>query len=334
MAIIGAALEGRFKNGEKGDCSHLVHEIYTKAGFPYPYANSIQLLGGINAFRQVQKPQPGDVAVWPGHAAIVVNPAQGSFFGATRSGLRVETFSSTYWKQRGEPRFLRYVKTQASSRTTQVAARTPLPTPPAVKKGVPPPPKDKKDNEVAKGQNVIGPAVPSEGVVADAAESVPSVPVTATDVPRIFPVNSPQPGAREVSATLDRAFSDAGKALSGQDLFLVSRSVIVFDRLEIKEVSLKGKQGWVDVKLIGPHPISPGTDAVPKRDITERWPLTQRDARAWELILPLKTVYLPRNVAVNVVSHQLAALAAMPGPVRAPKKKAELADLLHLFQQP
>jgi hypothetical protein len=109
LAIIGAALESRHLRSN-GDCSHLVHAIYELAGFRYRYADSSQLYDGIGTFRQVTHPQPGDLAVWRGHAAIVINPAQHSFFGSTRSGLRVESYESEYWKRRGSPRFFRYLK--------------------------------------------------------------------------------------------------------------------------------------------------------------------------------------------------------------------------------
>ncbi len=109
MAVIGAALEIRYRRHRREDCSHLVHDIYRQAGFPYPYADSSDLYEGVNAFRQVTRPQPGDLAVWKGHAAIVVNPAQHTFFSSTRTGLRVESYDLKYWKRRGTPRFFRYV---------------------------------------------------------------------------------------------------------------------------------------------------------------------------------------------------------------------------------
>jgi hypothetical protein len=108
LAIIGAALDIRYHRHARGDCSHLVHDIYQQAGFPYRYADSSELYGGIEAFRLVTHPQPGDLAVWPGHAAIVVNPVQHSFFSSTPSGLRVESYDLKYWKRRGTPRFFRY----------------------------------------------------------------------------------------------------------------------------------------------------------------------------------------------------------------------------------
>lgn len=115
MAIIGAALEIRYRRHPREDCSHLVHDIYKRAGFVYPYADSSDLYEGVDGFRQVSRPQPGDLAVWKGHAAIVVNPAQHTFFSSTRTGLRVESYDLKYWKRRGTPRFFRYVTSAAPS---------------------------------------------------------------------------------------------------------------------------------------------------------------------------------------------------------------------------
>src|SRR5262245_28201060 len=110
LAVLGAALDSRHHGKSAYDCSHLVQAIYEQAGFPYSYANSAELYAGVDEFRRVTSPQPGDFAVWPGHVGIVVNPSQHSFFSLLRSGRGVETYDSDYWKRRGSPRFLRYFK--------------------------------------------------------------------------------------------------------------------------------------------------------------------------------------------------------------------------------
>ena len=110
LAILGAALDFRHHASSSSDCSHLVHALYERAGFKYGYASSSDLYAGIDEFRRVANPQPGDLVVWPGHAGIVVNPAQHSFFSLLRSGPGVDSYDSPYWKERGRPRFLRYVK--------------------------------------------------------------------------------------------------------------------------------------------------------------------------------------------------------------------------------
>jgi len=91
------------------DCSHLVHDVYSRAGLDYVYADSISLYEGVKAFRRVAQPQEGDVIVWRGHVGIVVDPEEHSFVSALRSGVKVASYDSRYWKRRGIPRFYRYV---------------------------------------------------------------------------------------------------------------------------------------------------------------------------------------------------------------------------------
>jgi cell wall-associated NlpC family hydrolase len=121
LDILGAALDTRHGIRERRDCSHLVHAVYKQAGFPYPYSNSRQLYAGIEQFQSVQQPQPGDLVVWRGHVGIVVDPAKGSFFSALRSGGGVAHYDSTYWRRRGRPKFLRYVKDQAALGSRETA---------------------------------------------------------------------------------------------------------------------------------------------------------------------------------------------------------------------
>ena len=116
LAILGAALDSRHHAGLPSDCSHFVHGLYERAGFPYGYASSSDLYAGIDEFRRVASPQPGDLAVWRGHAGIVINPAQHSFFSVLHSGPGVDSYNSPYWKQRGRPRFYRYVKAVPSGK--------------------------------------------------------------------------------------------------------------------------------------------------------------------------------------------------------------------------
>jgi len=110
LAILGAALESRRPAHAGADCSHLVHAIYEKAGFPYTYASSSDLYAGTDEFRRVAQPRAGDLVVWPGHAGIVVNPGQHTFYSALRSGFGVQAYDSAYWKGRGHPHFFRYIR--------------------------------------------------------------------------------------------------------------------------------------------------------------------------------------------------------------------------------
>ena len=108
--VVEVALDKRIHIGRKRDCSHLVHAIYERAGFSYPYASSRDLYRGTDDFRRVKKPQPGDLVVWRGHVGIVVNPARREFYSFLRHGPGIDEYDAQYWKERGPVRFYRYIK--------------------------------------------------------------------------------------------------------------------------------------------------------------------------------------------------------------------------------
>ncbi len=90
------------------DCSHLVHELYQRAGLKYEYVNSEQLYEGTPGFRQVEEPVAGDIIVWRGHMGVIVDPLLHSFLSSLRTGVKIAAYDSNYWKGRGIPRFFRY----------------------------------------------------------------------------------------------------------------------------------------------------------------------------------------------------------------------------------
>jgi cell wall-associated NlpC family hydrolase len=112
LSVIAAALDSRVRLYSGNDCSHLVHAIYERAGFPYSYVSSSALYAGTKEFQRVKRAQPGDLVVWPGHVGIVVNPARHEFFSTLSSGPGIDTYDAPYWKQRGRLRFYRHIKTQ------------------------------------------------------------------------------------------------------------------------------------------------------------------------------------------------------------------------------
>ena len=91
------------------DCSHLVHYLYQRSGLDYDYVDSTRLYEGVKSFRRVAHPQVGDVIVWRGHVGIVVDPVEHSFVSALRTGVKVSSYVSHYWKGRGAPRFFHYI---------------------------------------------------------------------------------------------------------------------------------------------------------------------------------------------------------------------------------
>jgi hypothetical protein len=119
LSVIAAALDSRVHTGWQRDCSHLVHAIYIRAGFSYPYASSSNLYLGTDDFRRVTHPQPGDLVVWSGHVGIVVNPAQRVFFSTLRQGPGIDSYDAQYWKRLGPVRFYRYIKSGSARDTVR-----------------------------------------------------------------------------------------------------------------------------------------------------------------------------------------------------------------------
>jgi len=110
LAVIASALDSKTPRYAERDCSHLVHAIYERAGFPYAYASSDDLYDGVEGFQRVSQPQTGDLVVWRGHAGIVIRPSRHVFFSFLRAGPGTDDYRSRYWSGRGQPRFYRYIK--------------------------------------------------------------------------------------------------------------------------------------------------------------------------------------------------------------------------------
>ena len=121
LAVISAALDSKVRRHSGHDCSHLVHAIYERAGFPYAYAPSDDLYDGALGFQRVKRPQPGDLIVWRGHVGIVVRPSRHVFFSFMSAGPGVDDYDAPYWVHRGHARFYRYVKNDPCAGCTSVS---------------------------------------------------------------------------------------------------------------------------------------------------------------------------------------------------------------------
>ncbi len=111
QAVAERALQTHAWDYYASDCSHFVNAIFDAVGLPFPYTNSVKLYTGTEEFRRVLHPQPGDLIVWRGHVGIVIDPLEHTFYSMLRSGLRLSSYRSSYWRQRGYARFFRYVMT-------------------------------------------------------------------------------------------------------------------------------------------------------------------------------------------------------------------------------
>lgn len=123
LAVLASALDSKIPRLAEHDCSHLVHAIYERAGFPYSYASSDDLYDGVEGFQRVADPAPGDIVVWHGHAGIVVRPSKHVFFSFLHAGPGIDDYTSRYWRGRGEPRFYRYLKNSSCPGCTLAKGR-------------------------------------------------------------------------------------------------------------------------------------------------------------------------------------------------------------------
>jgi len=287
LAVLGAALESRARPDSRTDCSHLVHGIYERAGFPYPYANSSSLYAGTDEFRRVARPQPGDLVVWPGHVGIVVNPAQHTFFSALRSGRGVEPYDTAYWKQRAHPRFLRYV-TDA----------------PAV---VPESPSNREASLQTAASSEPHPSN-TRNISFDASEELQAKADPPPSLISVVTVHAQRPTAGEATAALEQIFGETGDRLRGLDMLNPSKPLIVYDQISVERVRLQRDRGWAEVRLTGALKLSKQKTNSIKHNESQRWQFVRRDHDNWEITLPSEAIYIPSDVAVRTLAHQLSAL--------------------------
>jgi hypothetical protein len=326
LAILGAALESRHR-AAPSDCSHLVHALYERAGFSYGYAPSSDLYEGIDEFRRVTNPQPGDLAVWLGHAGIVVNPVQHSFFSLLSSGPGVESYDSPYWRRRGRPRFFRYVKAATPGGAFSSSLRTASLNPSTLGNTAPP--------DLAAEDTV------TEGSEESSIEPRPSTKLSVNrpgneiiHLDAVVHASHPKPD--QVDAAFLQVCTDSEESLRGNELFKSAQPLIVFDHFTVRKVHTAGSQNWAEVEIDELLTLTGGKADVHKRSERQRWPLIRRDKSTWELVPPRSTIYLPQDLAARILSQQLAHLTEeRPGAATKPqgKDKAELARLLDVLLQ-
>ncbi len=306
LAVLGAAMETAHHRPIRQDCSHFVHAIYERAGFPYSYENSVTLYDGTGDFQRVTRPQPGDLIVWRGHMGIIVNPVQHSFFSSLRTGFGVEKYDSHYWHKRGQPRFYRYVKAASPALTLASA------TVPAGEQGS----LSADDAEPAGTNSASAPATTSAAPSAGFADSM-SLPVIVT-ADRATP--------EALRQALDDKFSDANLNFGKTDLLNSTKPVIIVENFQIKKVHVKHEQGWAEVQMNEPSSLTAGQANLQRRSEKQRWPL-YRNGTHWQLELPTNAVYLPKDAAVRLLAHQLAAMTGRQNAAPT-QQEAQLARLL------
>lgn len=324
LAVLGAALDSRHHRGFTSDCSHFVHGLYGRAGFPYAYASSSDLYSGIEQFKRVTTPQAGDLAVWRGHVGIVVNPVQHSFFSLLRSGAGVEYFDSPYWRRRGHPRFFRYVKQNSGTALATSLRNTSL---------KPMDGEDSASRERVAENPVSNRSEDFSSVSARGPVRVADAPGASTMLPRAVIVTSAHPTPEQIRIAFLQSCADSEEGLSGHDILRSAQPVVIFDQFIVRKLHIAGKQGWAEVEIGEVVSVAGGKSEARNHSERQRWPLTRRTQTTWELTPPQRTIYLPQSIAAHVTAQRLAQLTGDGDSNSDRNQKTELAQLLNMLLQ-
>ena len=282
------------------DCSHLVHDVYAQAGFPYDYVSSRELYIGSTNFTRVRAPQAGDLVVWRGHVGIVIDPKEHSFFSSVRSGLDTQFYDSPYWRSRGIARFFRYMteKPLPSGRTleaTRHADQQPLQTASRSSENRPP-------------SRLPKPAPASASNSAPAIETSSSATVkTPREI--VLQVARKNPSPNEVAAAFVEMNQDSCESLRTRSLSSLGKPIVVYREVRVSAIQIKGKHGTAVVRIesLG-APANTQTDD-PQLRWKEQSLEFEKTKRGWVMSPIQEAAYVKREVALQVLSARLAELA-------------------------
>ncbi len=330
-AIVDAARDEDQPVPGAQDCSHLVHQTYLSAGFEYPYASSFELYAGNEKFERVRYAQPGDLIVWPGHAGIVVDPLQHSFYSLVSTGLEAQDYKGSYWRSRGRPRFYRYkvenaemltaVKAPASARAAK--SKRPRETAPAIEERSP----------VAASASNRPPKAASERTRVVYVLPAPAVAPTTFEVPQsiIIATGNKLPTSSQVVEGISELSNASGNILRADDPSKLALPVVIFERLDVERLEIKRDHGWAHLQIDSRATIAGGETDYKRRREKVRWEL-RRTKSGWEAITPADRTYVPNDVAVRNLAAQLARLterdSAAADQETVLRQESQLANLL------
>jgi hypothetical protein len=309
-AIVQAAWELRRGLLPKPDCSHFVHAIYTQAGFEYTYAPAADIFEGIDSFRRVKKPQPGDLVVWQGHVGIVVEPIEHSFYSSVLSGFAIEDYRSTYWIGRGEPRFYRHLVDDAHAARPLARSflKQSLPT------ADPQPDSTSKDSLA----NLDG-SSPTGGAVAMASSDI-----EIRDV--IFVSQRKKPSKEEVLAAIMRSVDANAQRLLRNPTLDSQPSVAIAEQFTVNGLKIKDNVGWADLKVKRTASIQYGKADL--NETTDTWRVRlNRQEQGWTVVVPQDRIYLRRDLALIALTNHLATAS------RASANKQELKKVVRILDR-
>jgi len=281
------------------DCSHLVHDVYEQAGFPYDYVSSRELYDGSAHFTRVRKPQAGDLIVWRGHVGIVLDPKEHAFFSSVRSGPDTQFYDSPYWRSRGVARFFRYVAEKAfySDRTLEAALHAEGQPPQAASPS-------SENHPLSKSPKRAAAHTSDDASPVDASSSA----TAETHSEIVLQVAAKNPSPQEIVAAFVEMNREPGESLRTSSLNSLDRPTVVYRDVRVSAVQIKGKRGTalVRIELLG---VLPETETR-SRPRWEEQPLEfEKTKRGWVMSPIQNAAYVSREVALRVLSARLADIA-------------------------
>jgi hypothetical protein len=336
-AIVNTAWEQDQPASGSQDCSHVVHEIYAKAGFEYAYASSFDIYAGNENFARVKTPQAGDLIVWPGHVGIVVDPLQHSFYSLVSTGFDAQDYQGLYWKSRGKPRFYRF-KVEDSKSVTVAKAAPPARTP---------------KSEGQRGGALVTekhsaaeysaanrpPKAASERTAVFHGVRPPDdadAPALSTEVPPsiLIVTGKKQPTREEVTEGISEYSNAAGNVLRAGDPAKLRSPVVIFERFNVERVEIKRDHGWAHLLIDSKVSVSANGAELKKRREKVRWELRRAES-GWEAVPPPDRTYVPRDMAVKNLAGHLARLTESGGAAANQeallRQESQLASLLSVL---
>jgi hypothetical protein len=320
--IVNAAWERERQTDRRPDCSHLVHEVYAVAGYPYPYADSFDLYVGTKGFVRVAKPQPGDLVVWRGHVGVVVNPAEHSFYSSLTSGLRTDFYDAPQWRARGVARFYRYA---AATRGNLTLANERLPriTKEPVRVATTIPVDDSSDTAEPITKNADSTTTVASDLGLPSSGSTLEIPSSI-----LVAASRDRPAEAEIAEAISELNNGTGNILREEDLSRLDRKVIVYDNLSVDGIEFKGNRGSAQARI--KSRVTWLGESIERKPRYEkfRWEL-RRVNGGWEVLVPKDRVYVPRDVAVRMLAARLASLAQDSGVSGSDSSLPQQAQIVH-----
>jgi hypothetical protein len=289
----------------KPDCSHLVHQLYARAGLIYPYEDSRVLYRGISDFKRVKTPQPGDLAVWIGHVGIVLSPEEKTFLSSVHSGILTESWMAPHWVRRGRPRFYRYrIGPEADmnllARIMDDDAHPETGAQDSVRNGVSP--------QLPSGSSAIADSRAEEmqlesnkqarqDATSTNESGHDSGSIVATIIQRQMPSRS-----QIVAAIMESSRARARQLTSGEALD-AARPFSVFSRIEVEKIKVKHESGWVTLQLSEMMCAEDGR-ILPARTMERELLISHRSDGTWVITDPQDRTYLAEEQALEIFQRQ------------------------------